>query len=349
MRDNYGKLLYLLMDACTPSMRKRLGMKLMRPIQTIPMILRGDDSIFDDDAIVDACSEITAASPETSRRKTQAIQFLVDRYGPKLGGDNVKRIISSLEDALSFLRSNRTPVDKLIVYLKRYFDPSKEPRDYELSLSLHRRNVKPRHELTHDHSTQYTFVLQSLMLWREVMGEFFHLWIGAEEDLLSPTNGYRLMNTGQGVQRCQFASQTRNNMHEVLARVQRKTGRWVGLQVVHLGDKEVPNALVFIDKYMQVPRIIAPIVRCLEMIEGEMSQNPAIVKYMKKAFGPPEYLMKLILADLFRGGFDGGGDLGGSCIDGRLTSLWNWSSLLEKKPYYPIFLLSGFLGFDGKF
>lgn len=39
----------------------------------------------------------------------------------------------------------------------------------------------------------------------------------------------------------------------------------------------------------------------------------------------------------------------GSCIDGRLTSAWNWCSQLEKKAFYPVFLLSGFMGFDGKF
>lgn len=39
----------------------------------------------------------------------------------------------------------------------------------------------------------------------------------------------------------------------------------------------------------------------------------------------------------------------GSCIDGRLTSLWNWASQIEKKPYYNLFKLGGFTGFDGDF
>ena len=74
---------------------------------------------------------------------------------------------------------------------------------------------------------------------------------------------------------------------------------------------------------------------------------------MDSAFGGPESLIKLILADFFRHGFDGSGADNffdaGSCIDGRLTSAWNWCSKIEKKAYYPVFKLAGFAGFDGDF
>lgn len=198
--------------------------------------------------------------------------------------------------------------------------------------------------------------------------DMFHLWSLAEQDLLSENVSYRLRDTGQGLNRVQASPKTSRMMHNILHKAQKSVGTWIGSSVVHMGDHNVPNALLFIDKYTQIYRILLPICNTLQQIPT-IEAKPALRSYIDDEFGSTENLILEILGDFFRHGFDGSGADNffdaGSCIDGRLTSAWNWCSTLEKKRYFPIFLLSGmfrqcfemvlmlihasgFIGFDGE-
>ena len=125
--------------------------------------------------------------------------------------------------------------------------------------------------LNHDHKTQYTFVLQSLTLWKEIMTNLPRLWYLADGDMtnelyrlelgsqyfvviapsfiLNIKSGLyvyvvthdRLADTGQGYQRLQSCPRVARAMSNILHRVQNRCGPWVGLSVVHLGDRDVPN------------------------------------------------------------------------------------------------------------
>jgi len=266
----------------------------------------------------------------------------------ELTEDIVEQCIYSLGDHSTYIRFNREPCDRLIGFLKEYFDPV-EPGPPEYSLAIEEGVAGAR--LSHPHQRQYTFVLHSMTLWREVLDNMFQLWHLAEEDLLDEEHVYALTDTGQGHHRVQKSPRSVVAMQKILAKVQRKVGGWIGSSTVHLGDHNVPNALMFIDKYIQVPRFLRPLVLTLDKIP-QLSQSSEGMKTYIDSFGGVRVLHKLILADFFRHAFDGSGADNffdaGSCIDGRLTSAWNWCSTIEQKPYFSIFLLTGFQGFDGK-
>ncbi|KAF7332450.1 B box-type domain-containing protein [Mycena kentingensis (nom. inval.)] len=357
MRSTYGKLIYLLMDSQTPEVKNTLEFTCVRPIKTVYFLLEEYDALdlLRDDLITVATKEIYAEG--RSRREIQkdikskerAIETLAARYSRDgLTPDNIRTCLYSIGDNHAFLRTNRDPCERMIGWLKKYFHPT-EAKDPKASLAI--RSGKNGARLSHDHSKQYAYVIQSLTLWREILHDFFHLWSLAETDLLSENVPYRLRDTGQGLNRVQGAPKTSRLMHQILNKAQRSVGQWIGSSVIHMGDHNVPNALLFIDKYTQIYRILLPICNTLAQID-DLAGKPAIRSYIDSEFGGPDSLRREILGDFFRHGFDGSGADNffdaGSCIDGRLTSAWNWCSMLEKKRYFHVFLLTGFIGFDGE-
>lgn len=383
LRGSYGKLIHMLQDSVKGEVSRQLDFDCVAPVKTVWSFVKGHQkgmALLQDPLLTIATKEIytegksRAEIAAESKDKAEALVELKRKYAekppegvapPKPAGDlaealrggskrpeidalltedRIDTIVASISDHFAFLRFNQEPVERIIEYLQKYFHPSKEG-DYSLEISRGRGGSC----LSHSHRTQYTFVLQSLLLWREIMGSMFALWQMTEEDLLDPSSTYRLCDTGQGLNRVQHAPRVSRAMHQILHKVQNEVGNWVGLSVVHLGDRDVPNALVFIDKYTQVPRILGPLVRTLDKLPEVYNSTPAIKTYIDTEFKGVEVVRMAIMQDFFRHGFDGSGDDGGSCVDGRLTSCWNWCSKIEKKKYFPCFLLTGFTGFDGGF
>mmetsp|Transcript_16251 Transcript_16251/g.35174 ORF Transcript_16251/g.35174 Transcript_16251/m.35174 type:complete len:583 (-) Transcript_16251:99-1847(-) len=391
MRDSYGKLLYFLQDSRKPEVRELMEFDSVVRVRTVYDVLsrspRGLE-MLEDPLLRIATMEIMpeGKSRTTIQReikaKEAAIKSLSSKYcsvarrrkhynvystfsllrssyadsdseddktgQQELTEDLVEQCIYSIGDHSTYLRFNREPCDRLIAFLKEYFDPN-EAGTSEFSLAIEEGVDGAR--LSHSHQRQYTFVLQSMTLWREVLDNMFQLWHLAEEDLLDEVNNYALTDTGQGLQRVQKSPRSVAAMQKILQKVQRKVGGWIGSSTVHLGDHNVPNALMFIDKYIQVPRFLGPLVLTLDKIVT-LNQTSSALKGYIDSFGGVKVLQKRILSDFFRHAFDGSGADNffdaGSCIDGRLTSAWNWCSSIERKDYFPIFLLTGFTGFDGK-
>ncbi|ODV96008.1 hypothetical protein PACTADRAFT_49430 [Pachysolen tannophilus NRRL Y-2460] len=359
MRDTFGKLMYMVMDSRLPEIKNHMEFDLYKPIKTVYSYLNSKEdkkslNMFDDILIVNATAEI---SPQGKSRnqinreiklKESAIETISNRYSSSNGfsKEEIKQVLYSIGDFNAYTNSNRKPILRMLTKLEKFPAESvKSGKSYNLGIMFGIKGSR----LTHDHSKQYHYVHQSLQLWSLIMREMIHLWYLADDDLLSESK-YSLQSTGQGLNRVKASPQVLRYMHKILSECQQNCKTWIGSSVIHLGDYTVPNSLFFLDKYIQVPRILIPVDLSISKIE-ELAQDKFIKKYIEDQFGSTQDLEKIILQDFFSYGFDGSGTndfySSGSCIDGRLTSAWNWANEVSKKPYYKFFLLSGFIGFNG--
>ncbi|ORZ13459.1 hypothetical protein BCR42DRAFT_330614 [Absidia repens] len=345
MRSNYGKLMYMLMDSVIPEVETILGFRCVVPIKTVYDFLKQSEcvDVLHDENIALATREVSTEFKtreqvqDEVQRKRAAIDALCKQYSnDQISAQDIERCLSSLSDNHAFLKSNRDPCEKMLKYLGKFYQPSKSESGYSLAIMAGRHG----HRLTHSHSSQYSYVHQSLTLWREIVHDMFMLWHLSDEDLISSCNPYRLTNTGQGLQRIQPCSQVSRAMHKILHRAQNKSGSWVGSSVIHLGDRDVPNAFMFIDKYNQVARILAPIVSTLDKLDTVVKEDAELAHYIDSIYGGVDQCRKDILHDFFRFGFDGSG------ADNYFDA-GSWCSQIEKKKFFPVFLLTGFVGFDG--
>ena len=129
----------------------------------------------------------------------------------------------------------------MIALLQEHFTPNATQPGFSLSIGAGQSGAR----LTHNHERQYSYVMQSLSLWREMNHNMFKLWCLSETDMLDPENSYRLRDTGQGLNRLQGCPNVSRAVHAILHKTMQRVGSWVGSSVVHLGDTNVPNALMF--------------------------------------------------------------------------------------------------------
>ncbi|KAL3895853.1 MAG: hypothetical protein SGCHY_004449 [Lobulomycetales sp.] len=336
MRNTYGKLMYLLQDSQIPEVKEMLEFDTLKPIVTVYHTLSEAAClpILRDELILAATMEITSTGKQRRqvqqeiKNKERAIEALANKYLPS-DRDLIRQCLYSIGDNHAFLRVNRDPCEHLLGLLKRTVDPTHPEPNFNLAIRAGVGGAR----LSHDHARQYQYVLQSLSLWREIQHDMFRLCIAAfffhnlsgfacEEDLLSSANQYRLRDTGQGLNRLQHSPRTSRLMHQILGEAQKRVGHWVGSRyapaasdaldsVIHLGDHNVPNALMFIDKvyrailrhdvkYTQVYRILSPLWTCLESLHAVCEADAGVDEYVQNSFGGPNMARKIIATDFFK-------------------------------------------------
>ncbi|GMM35301.1 hypothetical protein DASC09_026260 [Saccharomycopsis crataegensis] len=359
--DNFGKLIYMIMDSRLPEIESHMEFDLYKPIKTLDSYLKSrpeDDGkalgIFDDDLILNATAEIISKGKPRSqinreiKIKELSIEKLAKKYSSAKGfsKEEIKQVLYSVGDFNAYINSNRSSVNRMIKRLE-FFRDKKSHANYSLNIRVGRDGAR----LTHDHDKQYEYVLQSLKLWSVIMKEMIHLWSLADDDLLNNSNVYKLTETGQGLNRVKSCPTLYRQMFNIVELVKKKSGYWIGSSYIHLGDSTVPNALFFLDKYLQVPKILNPIDTCLSQIEADFPKDEFLMNLISEEFGSVDDLLKLICSHFFKKAFNGSGAndffSAGSCVDGRLTSTWEWANDIHKYEYFKFFLLSGFTGFNG--
>eukprot|EP00760_Papus_ankaliazontas_P034420 PhM_4_TR7180/c0_g1_i1/m.29963 len=361
MRTDYAKVLYLLQDSVIPENKEELGFDLVSDIHTVRSYLERKRiaSLLDDELLPLCSTPVPRIRDRTQlnkalRYKELAVQKLVAKYA-NVGGvskEEVELAIYSIADANQYATDNAECVFKFVSLLREHFNPD-APFAPEFDLGITEGESGSR--LTHNHKDQFYFVQQTLTFWKNILLQMFSLWTIAERDILNGELPYVYEETGQGYHRLQRNSAaTRAALQQVLDDTKQEVGVWVGSDRIHLGDPQVPNGMYFLDKYAQISRIVNPILRVIEYVDTlveDRRQDSHLRHFITHTWKSADYLKKAILTDFLRHGFDGSGgdnmDDAGSCIDGRLTSAWNWCNDIHLKPFYPVFLLAGFHSFDG--
>jgi len=151
------------------------------PLKTVYRELEsaGALAVLSDERMMLATGDIKTEGrgrPEIERdikAKESAVTFLARTYcNDRMDEAGVRACILSIADNHTYLLQNRHSCDTMLAWLAECFDP-REPADAAHSLAILGGRNGAR--LTHSHASQYAYVMQSLMLWREIIHDFFRL------------------------------------------------------------------------------------------------------------------------------------------------------------------------------
>ncbi|KAI9915317.1 hypothetical protein PsorP6_008348 [Peronosclerospora sorghi] len=194
------------------------------------------------------------------KQKAQAIRALTTTYASRaISRETLEQYLYSIADNQYHLYFERDPIDRMITLLTTHFDPENEDADWSLAIVSGSDGAR----LSHTHARQYHYVLQLLTLWRKIVEDLFRFWYLTDEDLLADGT---IRAHGHGKR---IASDSRR-----ATRLARRA-RDYPCHAAH----NVPNALMFIDKYTQVGHILRPIVKTVDRIESLCASSTAIADY----------------------------------------------------------------------
>lgn len=145
MRDEYGKLIYLLQDANSEEVQELLRFSCVNRIDTVHKKLEaaGMEALMKDPLVRAATMEIM---PEGKPRhqiqreikeKEHAVKQLSRRYGnsSRFNTEDVELCLYSIADNHAYLRYNRDPIVKMIQLLKAKFSPGRITEGYSLAIT----------------------------------------------------------------------------------------------------------------------------------------------------------------------------------------------------------------------
>jgi hypothetical protein len=149
MRNTYGKLMYLLMDAESYNIKAELKVNFVKPILTIQRFLdaRGAKAMLSDPLLLQSCVLSEKRSPTLSPRGAKLVQeatsvgrqaaigLLKQKYASdSLSQEDIQRVLDSIGDNEAYRQFNVQPVEDALRLLTTHFNPKNPEGQFSLDL-----------------------------------------------------------------------------------------------------------------------------------------------------------------------------------------------------------------------